>query len=145
VKGAGGTEGGIGRFTIGLVLAVVAVYLFFDSVRVSTAHYGWISGLMHRSGGRGLWETTSMGIVFAPFFIGVIALFYDAKMKWAWWLTYLGIAILAVEILSRIRFLLESKLTHLLMMIVLFAAGVGLMLRSYREKKTQSQRETGQE
>jgi hypothetical protein len=66
-------------------------------------------------------------------------------MKWAWWLTYLGIAILAVEILSRIRFLLESKLTHLLMMIVLFAAGVGLMLRSCREKKTQSQRETEQE
>jgi hypothetical protein len=136
VKGAGGTEGGIGRFTIGLVLAGVAVYLFFDSVRVSTAPYGWISGLMHGGRGHGLWETTSMGIVFVPFFVGVIALFYDAKMKWAWWLTYLGVAILAVEIFSRIRFLLESKLTHLLMMIVLFAAGVGLMLRSYQEKKT---------
>jgi hypothetical protein len=31
------------------------------------------------------------------------------------------------------------------MMIVLFAAGVGLMLRSYQESKTQSRRETEQE
>jgi hypothetical protein len=136
MKGPGGTEGGIGKFTIGLVLTAVAVYLFFDSVRVSTAGYGWVSGLMHGGrGGHGLWETTSMGIVFIPFLIGVIALFYDAKMKWAWWLTYLGIAVLAVEIFSRVRFIWESKLTHVLLMLVLFAAGVGLMLRSYKEEK----------
>ena len=140
MKGPGGTEGGIGKFTIGLVLTAVAVYLFFDSVRVSTTGYGWVSGLMHGGRGRhGLWETTSMGIVFIPFLIGVIALFYDAKMKWAWWLTYLGIAILAVEIFSRIRFIWESKLTHVLLMLVLFAAGVGLMLRSYKEEKKKSE------
>ena len=136
MKGPGGTEGGVGKFTIGLVLTAVAVYLFFDSVRVSTASYGWVSGLMRGGrGGHGLWETTSMGIIFIPFLIGVIALFYDAKMKWAWWLTYLGIAVLAVEIFSRVRFIWESKLTHVLLMLVLFAAGVGLMLRSYREEK----------
>jgi hypothetical protein len=82
-----------------------------------------------------------MGIVFVPFLIGVIALFYDAKLKWAWWLTYLGIAILAVEIFSRVRFVWESKLTHVLLMIVLFAAGVGLMFRSYREEKENPPRE----
>ena len=48
-------------------------------------------------------------------------------------LTYLGIGVLAVEILSRIQFLFQTKTTHLLGMIVLFAAGVGLMLRSYRD------------
>ena len=141
MKGPGGTEGGVGKFTIGLVLAAVAVYLFFDSVRVSTAPHGWISGMMHGGGGRGLWETTSMGILFVPFLIGVIAIFYDARMKWAWWLTYLGVAVLAVEIFSRIRFLMESKLTHLLGMLVLFGAGVGLMLRACREDKNENAEE----
>ena len=90
----------------------------------------------HGRGGHGIWETTSMGIVFVPFFIGVIALFYNAKWRWAWGLTYLGLAVLAVEIFSRVRFILNAKTTHLLGMIVLFAAGVGLMLRSYAAKKS---------
>lgn len=55
-------------------------------------------------------------------------------MKWAWWLTYLGIGILVIEIFSRIRFRLQIKMTSLLLMIVLFSAGVGLILRSYRDK-----------
>jgi hypothetical protein len=40
---------------------------------------------------------------------------------------------LVIEILSRIQFFFQMKTTHLLGMIVLFAAGVGLMLRSYRD------------
>ena len=87
-------------------------------------------------GGRGrggMIDTTSMGILFVPFFIGVFALFVDAHRKWAWILTYIGIAILAIEILSRIRFIIDTKLTHLLGMLVLFAAGCALMFRSYRD------------
>ena len=74
-----------------------------------------------------------MGILFVPFLISVIALFYDAKMKWAWWLLYLAIAVLAIEILSSIRFDLRMKTTHLLGLMLLFAAGVGIILRSYRD------------
>lgn len=132
MRGSGGTEGGLGQYAIGLCLCVLAAYLFFDSVKVSTAGHGWVSGLFPR-GGHGLWETTSMGILFVPFFIGVIALFYNSKWRWAWALTLLGIGVLVIEIFSRIRFLLHMKSTHLLGMIVLFAAGVGLILRSYRE------------
>ena len=51
-------------------------------------------------------------------------------MRW-----YRGIGTLAIEILSRIQFLFQMKTTHLLGMIVLFAAGVGLMLRSYRDDR----------
>lgn len=113
-------------------MAMVATYLFFDSVRVSTGHHGMVSGMM---GGRagGMIETTSMGIVFIPFFLGVFSLFVDAKRKWAWGLTYFGIALLAVEVMSRVRFIIDTKLTHLLIMLVLFAAGCALMFRSYRE------------
>jgi hypothetical protein len=117
-------------FFIGLGLTLLGGYLFFDSVRVVTG-----MGIVGRMfGARGGWlGTTSMGIVFVPLLIGVIALFYNATWRWAWYMLYFGIAVITIEILSRIQFFLNTKLTHLLGMMVLFAAGVGLMLRSYRD------------
>ncbi len=133
MRGSGGSEGGLGLFAVGLLFSALGVYLFFDSVLVTTAPAGFLSGMMGgRRGGGGLGQTTSMGILFVPFLISVIALFYDARIRWAWWLLYIAIAILAIEILSRIRFLMTVKTTHLLGMMVLFAAGIGLMIRSYR-------------
>jgi len=128
--GSGGTPGGIGKFWIGFVLMALGVYFFFDSVRVTTGQFGWIS--RQTSGWFG-GHTGSMGIVFLPFIIGVISLFYDSKQTWAWVLMYAGLAVIAVEILSRVHFLMNVKTTHLLMMFVLFAGGVGLMLHSYRD------------
>ena len=134
MKGSGGTEGGLGLFTFGVLMAIAAVYLFFDSVRVSTGHTGVVSGLLGSGRGHGrLIETTSMGIVFVPFFIGVFSLFVDAHRRWAWILTYTGLAILAVEVLSRVRFIIDTKMTHLLGMLILFAAGCAFIFRSYRE------------
>ena len=134
MKGSGGTDGGVGLFFFGLIMAIAGVYFFFDSVRVHAGHAGALSGMMGGGRGRGgMMDTTSMGILFVPFFIGVFALFVDAHRKWAWILTYIGIAILAIEVLSRIRFVVDTKLTHLLGMIVLFAAGCALMFRSYRD------------
>jgi len=132
MRGSGGTEGGLGKFLIGFVLSVLALYLFFDSVRVSTAGHGLVSAWLGHGRG-GAWETTSMGLLFVPFLLGVIALFYDARLKWAWGLMSLGIAILTIEILSRLRFFFNMKLAHLLLMIVLFGAGVGLMIRSFKD------------
>lgn len=51
MKGSGGTEGGVGQFFIGLVLAGLAIYLFFDSVRVTTG-VGLVSGGVHALMGR---------------------------------------------------------------------------------------------
>jgi hypothetical protein len=139
MKGAGGTEGGIGIFFLGLALTALGGYLFFDSVRV-TSGAGLFTGMLGgRGGGHGWWETTSMGIIFVPFLIGVVALFYDARRKWAWWLLYLGLAVIAVEVLSRVRFYMNTKLTHLLGMMLLFGAGIGLILRSFRENKRTGQ------
>jgi hypothetical protein len=139
MKGSGGTDGGINQFAVGFGLMALAVYLFFDSVKVSTG-MGFMSGWGH--GRSGMLETTSMGIIFLPFLIGVIVLFYDAAKKWAWWLVYLGLGVIAIEIFSRIRFLMTMKTTHLLGMIVLFAAGMGLMLRSYRNNRKSDGKET---
>ena len=133
MRGSGGTPGGVNEFAFGFVLAGVAVYLFLDSVQIFTG-VGVIAGGFGRVFGGAIGETTSSGLVFVPFFIGVTALFYDARPRWSWRVMYLGIAIVMVEILSRIRFLVTMKVSHLMGILVLLAAGTGLMLRSYRDQ-----------
>ena len=131
------------KFLIGLLLTAVGLWFFFDSVHFTTAQHGWISGALrgHRgagangAGGMGLGQTTSMGIVLVPLFIGVVALFFDAKRPWAWFVTILGIAILVVEIVSRFRPQFQVKGTHAILMLVLIAGGLGLMLRAYVEDR----------
>ena len=127
----GGTEGGTPSFLMGggAILLAVGLYLLLDSVRVVTGDFGAISGMMHRRGGIG--ETTSMGIVFVPFLIGVGVLFFDAQKRWAWILSGLGLLVLVIEILSRIRFRMDTKVTHLLMILVMVAAGAGLLAKAY--------------
>jgi hypothetical protein len=134
MRGSGGTEGGTGKFLTGFGLSALALYLFFDSVHVAAGDLGMFTAVAHRYAGGGVLETTSMGLLFVPFFLGVLALFYDARQKWAWALMWFGIAVLVIEILSRIRFFLNMKTTHLLGMMVLFAAGAALMIRSYRDE-----------
>lgn len=125
-RGSGGTDGGVETFFIGLGLASLSLWLLVDSVTVTTAGTGWVSGMM------GMGVTTSTGIVFVPFFLGVCSLFYDARQDWAWWLTGIGVLLIVLEIVSRIHFLMTAKLSHFLLMVILFGAGTGLMLRSYR-------------
>jgi hypothetical protein len=130
VKGSGGTEGGLGLFIVGFILAAAGAWLFVDSVRVVTGH-GIFGGMMRRAGMGG--QTTSMGLIFVPFFIGVIMLFYNADWKVGWSLAGLGLVIIIVEILSGIRFYMNMKVSHMLMLLVMMAGGCGLMLRSFKD------------
>lgn len=127
----GGSEGGEKAFAAGagLILFALGLYLFLDSVRVTSAEFGAISGRMGL--GRGMWETTSMGIIFVPFLAGIVILFFDSEKRWVWWLAGVGPAIIEIEILSRIRFVLDMKTTHLLLVLGMVAGGAGLLLRSY--------------
>ena len=131
----GGTEGGDTLFLTGggLALFGVGLYLLLDSVRVVSGDYGALSGMMNRRGGMG--TTTSMGIIFVPFLIGATVLFYDAAKKWAWWLASAGLAIIVIEILSRVRFVLNMKTTSLLLIFLMIAAGAGLLARAYRTSR----------
>lgn len=131
----GGSEGGETLFLTGggLTLCGLGLYLLLDSVRVVSGDYGALSGMMNRRGGMG--ETTSMGIIFVPFIIGAAVLFYDAAKKWAWWLAGAGLTIIIIEILSRIRFVLNMKTTSLLLIFLMIAAGAGCLARAYRTSK----------
>lgn len=133
-SGSGGTEGGVGLFLGGFALSILSTYLFFDSIRVTTGGGGMLSRAVLGWSGGGLFggTTTSMGVIFVPFIVAVIALFYDARQKWAWPLFWVGLLIVAVEVLSSLRFNTSMKLSTLMLMLGMFAAGVGMMLRSYR-------------
>ncbi|MDZ4851888.1 MAG: hypothetical protein SGI77_21575 [Pirellulaceae bacterium] len=132
MRGSGGTDGGIGLFSIGFVLSAVSLYFFFDSVHVTAGGFGALTSMIHRGMGQGAYGTASMGIVFVPFFLGVLALFYDARPTWAWYLMWAGLGILVIEILSGLRFFFDLRASHLLILLGIFAAGAGMMLRSYR-------------
>lgn len=132
LENAGGTPGGLNLFVGGAALSAVSAWFFVDSVRVTT--YG--TGLISRVGGIG--GTGSMGVIFLPFFIGVVALFYDASKKWPWALMSVGVAVIVIEILSRLRFFLDLKLSHFMIMLISFAAGLGLMLRALRSMPAES-------
>lgn len=130
----GGTEGGEALFLAGggLSLFGFGLYLLLDSVRVVSGDFGVFSGMMHR---RGMGSTTSMGLIFVPFIIGTAVLFYDAAKKWAWGVAGFGLLAIIVEIFSRVRFVLNMKTTHLLLIFVMIAAGAGMLARAYRTNK----------
>ncbi|MFM8953892.1 MAG: hypothetical protein ACKOOF_12660 [Planctomycetaceae bacterium] len=133
VRGAGGTPGGTWLFFTGLVLAAAGIWFFLSNVYVSTMPIGRVSGLFNRGlFGDGM-PAMSTGVVFAPIFAGLVLLFYDARWKWGWALFYVGLALIVIEILSRIQFLMNMRTSNLLLMMGMVAAGIGMMLRSFRD------------
>jgi len=133
VRGAGGTPGGTWLFFAGLVLAAAGLWFFLSNVHVMTEPFGMVSGFLGgRFGGAG--PAMSTGIVFMPIFAGLVLLFYDARLKWGWALFYVGLAIIVIEILSRIRFQMGMPVSNLLLMLGMIAAGIGMMLRSFRDQ-----------
>lgn len=91
VRGAGGTPGGTWIFFLGLVLAASGLWFFLSNVHVMTEPFGMVSGVLGRGFGLA-GPAMSTGIVFAPIFLGLVLLFYDAKLKWGWALFYVGLA-----------------------------------------------------
>ena len=133
VQGAGGTPGGTWLFFCGLVLAGAGLWFFLNNVHVVTRDVGLFSGAFNRGMFGGGMPAASTGIIFGPIFIGLVILFYDARLKWGWALFYVGLAIIVIEILSRIQFLMQMKTSNLLLMLGMVAAGIGMMLRSFRD------------
>ena len=130
------------KFLVGALMTLAGLWFFFDSVHFTTARMGLVSGAIHGvrghhgggggdGAGGGFAQTTSMGIVLVPLFIGVIALFFDVRRTWAWVVTWIGVAILVIEIVSRFRPQFQVKGSHAILLLVMIAGGIGMMLRAY--------------
>jgi hypothetical protein len=120
MRGAGGTEGGIGQFLLGLVMAVGGAYLLTQQVMVSSGFWGWFG-------------PHTFGLSLLPLVVGIGILFFDGKSTIGWLLTIAGAAIVFLGILMNLRVYFEpTSLFNTLVMLILLAGGLGLVARSLR-------------
>lgn len=127
IKGAGGTQGGIGRFFIGLVMMIGGGYLFLDAIKV-THNFGFGRALYTF----GSFQLTS-GMTLIPLVFGVGIIFYNSKNILGWALTASSLIMLGFGIIASIRFRLQHMSAfELIMILVLMVGGLGLFLSSLR-------------
>ena len=127
MNGAGGTEGGVGRFFGGLAMLFMGLYLLLQSISVTTG-FGMGHALMSYQG----FGVTS-GMIMIPMVIGVGMLFYDGKNIIAWLLSCGSLMAMVAGVIASIRFrLVGLSAFDLIVMLVLIAGGAGLLLSSLR-------------
>jgi hypothetical protein len=120
MRGAGGTEGGVGQFLLGVVMAVGGAYLLTQQVMVSSGFWGWFG-------------PQTFGLSLLPLVVGVGVLFFDGRSVLGWLLTLAGAGIVFLGILMNLRVYFQpTSLFNTLVMLVLLAGGLGLVARSLR-------------
>lgn len=123
LRGAGGTEGGIGMFLIGFLMAVAGAYLLTNQVTVTTGYWH-------------LWGYNAFGLSLLPLIVGIGFLFFDGRSIAGWVLTVAGALIVFVGILMHLDiYFRPTTLFNTLMMLVLLTGGIGLVARSLRPKR----------
>jgi len=119
-RGAGGTEGGVGAFLLGVAMASAGAYLVTSRVVVTT-------------GGWRLWGVSSFGMSLIPFMAGVALLFFNGRNLLGWLLTLSGVAIIFAGVLMNLDVYFQpTSLFSTLMMLGLLMGGIGLIARSLR-------------
>lgn len=122
LRGAGGTEGGLGTFFLGFVMAVAGGYLLTNQVTVT-------SGFWHIGG------YNAFGLSLLPLVAGIAFLFFDGKSAVGWVLTIAGAVILFAGILANLEiYFRATSLFNTLLMLVLLLGGIGLVARSLRPR-----------
>ena len=118
MRGAGGTDGGLAMFFVGLVLAVAGGWLLANQVTVS-------GGLWT------LWGYNSFGLSLIPFLIGTAILFFDGRSMAGWILLVAGVVIILAGILVNLRLYFQpTSLFNTLLMLAMLFAGIGLLARA---------------
>lgn len=133
MRGAGGTEGGAGRFLLGFVMLCGGGYLFFDNIMVhSGMHWG---GAMFQMGSMGV----TGGMVLIPFVLGVGMIFYSGRNPIGWLLASGSLVAMAFGVISRVQLhFARMSAFELLVILALFVGGLGLLLSSLRARPAPS-------
>lgn len=119
-QGAGGTSGGVGKFFLGLVMAVAGGYLLTNQVIVTSGFWNFFG-------------FSAFGLSLIPFLFGVGILFFNGSSVLGWLLTIAGVVIIFAGILSHLNiYFRPTSLFNTLVMLVLLVGGIGLLARSLR-------------
>jgi predicted membrane channel-forming protein YqfA (hemolysin III family) len=125
-RGAGGTDGGLGTFFLGFVMAVAGGWLLTNQVTVTSGYWR-------------LWGYSAFGLSLLPFVVGIAFLFFDGRSIIGWVLTIAGAVIIFAGILSNLDiYFRPTSLFNTLMMLVLLLGGIGLIARSLRARSVTS-------
>jgi uncharacterized protein len=119
-RGAGGTPGGLGEFFFGAALALAGAWMLTNQVTVSSGYW--------RIGGH-----SAFGISLVPLLLGIGLLFFNGRSLWGWVLTAAGAVIIATGIVTNLDvYFRPTSLFNTLVMLVLLAAGIGIVARALR-------------
>jgi hypothetical protein len=119
-RGAGGTSGGVGEFLLGLGMAVAGAYLLTQRVTVTSGYWT-------------LWGYNAFGLSLLPLLFGIGLLFFNGRSIAGWLLTFVGVVIILVGIISNLGVYFQpTSLFNTIVMLVLLAGGIGLVARSLR-------------
>jgi hypothetical protein len=137
MNGAGGTEGGTGKFLIGFIMLCVGGYLFFQNINV-TSGFGMGSSLYRTSNmaGTGMGMSLTTGMVLVPFVFGIGMIFYNAKNVVGWLLSIGSIAALFFGIITTLKFAMRPMTAfEIITILTMFIGGIGLLLSSLKKSE----------
>jgi uncharacterized protein len=120
LKNVGGTPGGLWEFVIGLAMAVAGGYMLISRVTVTSGFWNW-----------GGYNTFGLSLV--PLIFGIGIVFFNGKSVIGWLLVFAGSVIILAGIIMNLQIYFQpTSLFNTLVMLVLFAGGIGLLAKAVR-------------
>lgn len=114
------------EFYVGLVLLAAGLFFILSKTMVSSGFYAWRIGSFN----------VSSGLVIVPLMVGIIWLFYNPKSFLAKLISIAGAVFILASIIMGIHIsFTRTTLFDFIIMIILLAAGAGLLIRTFFGKK----------
>jgi len=127
MRGAGGSNGGLGLFFIGFFMFCGGIYMLLNSITFY-ANYGF-GARVYSLGGLNV----TSGMIMIPFMFGVGMIFYNAKNVFGWLLAAGSLTALIFGVISSIQFQMRSMSAFdLSVILILTVGGLALFLRSLK-------------
>lgn len=118
LKNVGGTSGGLIEFLIGFTMTIAGAYMLISRVMVTSAFWNW-----------GGYNTFGLSLV--PMIFGIGIVFFNGRSLIGWMLVLISIVIIASGILMNLQIYFQpTSLFNTIVMLVLFAGGIGLIGRA---------------
>lgn len=132
MKGAGGTNGGIFEFLIGIIMFMVGMFIFMTNISVHN-RFTMMTPMFRMGGSGGIALPT--GILLVPFMFGIVLIFMNKYHKVGWTLVILSIGTILLNIIISLQFVFSPmNMFSIVMVLVLIFGGLGLFFRSLSEK-----------
>ena len=120
LKNVGGTPGGLWEFLIGLAMAVAGGYMLISRVTVSSGFWNWAG-------------YNTFGLSLVPLIFGIGIVFFNGRSLIGWLLVFIGSVIILAGIIMNLQIYFQpTSLFNTLVMLVLFAGGIGLLAKAVR-------------